>query len=166
MKLANLIIFVLLFQTPNIVQVIDSRVVVGESSFGKVYSIELKDEASLFDCLMGRCCSVLRAADFEKIAVQRASFAAVSPESNVLIFSVELYHFHTTYEGEVCTGAANMTRNWDELLAAGGVVDAATIPAAAIHVSRYPGHLVSPAELIFPRVSFGFTYSLVIIKVV
>jgi hypothetical protein len=148
------------------VQVIDSRVVVGESSFGKVYSIELNDEASLFDCLMGRCCSVLRAADFEKIAVQRTSLAAVSPESNVLIFSVELYHFHTTYEGEVCTGASNMTRNWDELLAAGGVVDAATTPAAAIHVSRYPGHLVAPAELIFPRVSFGFTYSLVIIEVV
>ncbi len=103
-------------------RVVDSRVLVDETAYGKEWIIKPNDESSLCDVLMGKCCSVLTASDFESIAVQRASVAAVPRESNVLTFSVELYYLCPVGEDEVSTAATSMSVKWKELLIAQGVV--------------------------------------------
>lgn len=118
---------------------IDSRVLVDETAYAKEWIIKPNDESSLCDVLMGKCCSVLTASDFESIAVQRASVAAVPRESNVLTFSVELYYLCPVGEDEVSTAATSMSVKWKELLIAQGVVVTSTTPVGPMRVSRYPG---------------------------
>jgi hypothetical protein len=131
---------VFLLQTANGVRVIDSRVVEEESAFAKEWLIRANDESSLCDLLLGRCCSVLRATDFEAVSVQRASPAAIHPESNVLTFSIEFFYFPPVGEDEVNTAATSMSVKWKEHLIAQGVVHTSTTPVAPMCVSRYDGH--------------------------
>jgi len=137
------------------VRVIDSRVLVGETAFAKEWIIKLNDESSLCDLLMGRCCSVLTATDFETISAQRASLAAVPPETNVLTFAVELYYFVPVGTGEVSTGATSMSVKWKELLSAQGVVLTSTTPVGPMHLSRYPGHAFCGLRRIVPSENYA-----------
>jgi len=130
--------------------VIDSRVLVDETAYAKEWIIKSNDESSLCDLLMGKCCSVLTAPDFESISVQRASVAAVPRESNVLTFSVELYYFSPVGEDEVSTAATSMSVKWKELLIAQGVVLTSTTPVGPMRVSRYPGLKDSRLGCIIP----------------
>lgn len=122
-------------------RVIDSRVVEEESAFAKEWTIQKNDESSLFDLLLGRFCSVLRATDFEAVSAQRASPAAVHLESNVLTFSIEFFYFIPVGEDdEVNTAETSMSVKWKEHLIAQGVVHPSTTPVAPMCVSRYDGH--------------------------
>jgi hypothetical protein len=132
------------------VRVVDSRVLVDETAYGKEWIIKPNDESSLCDVLMGKCCSVLTASDFESIAVQRASVAAVPRESHELTLLVELYYFSPVGEDEVSTAATSMSVKWKELLIAQGVVLTSTTPVGPMRVSRYPGLKDSSVGCIIP----------------
>ena len=68
---------------------------VGELASAKVWTIDINDSVSLYQCLMGRCASVLRSGDFEKMSAERASGEMIDAESDVLTFAVECLYFET-----------------------------------------------------------------------
>jgi hypothetical protein len=144
-----------LSQNEDHVRVFDSRVVIGEQAFGKQWTFEANDQASLLCCLMGKCASVLSPADLIKVSAQRASLVVITPESNVLTFSAQVYYFDP--DGDVASEAAarvsRISRNWNEALSAQGITPA--IPVEAKKNSTYPGHFVLDGKLWLTRSSWS-----------
>ena len=90
-----------LYQNNEFIRVVDSRVLLGEFGETKVWTIQLNDENSLFECLMGRCASVLNSDNFRKISAQRLANEMVDAESDILTF-----HFWDRYKRvSACTRA-------------------------------------------------------------
>ena len=81
---------------------------VGELAAAKVWTIDINDSVSFYQCLMGRCASVLRSGDFEKMSAERASGEMIYAESDVLTFAVECLYFDTDDEAEKNL----LLRNW------------------------------------------------------
>ena len=90
---------------------------------------------SLYQCLMGRCASVLRSGDFEKMSAERASGKMIDAESDVLTFAVECLYFDTDDEAEKNL----LLRNWVELAKAKGV-QLRESPTNVNIRSKHPGH--------------------------
>lgn len=84
---------------------------------------------------MGRCASVLRSGDFEKMSAQRASGEMIDAESDVLTFAVECLYFDTGDEAEKNL----LRRNWEELAKAKGV-QLRESPTNVNIRSKHPGH--------------------------
>ena len=95
-------------QNKECVRVVDSRVVVEELATTKLWTIEVNDSVSLYQCLMGRCASALRSVDIAKLSAERAAGHMVDAESDALTFAVECFYFATGDE-EVKN---NLLRNW------------------------------------------------------
>ena len=108
---------------------------VGELAAAKVWRIDINDSASLYQCLMGRCASVLRSGDFEKMSAQRASGKMIDAESDVLTFAVECLYFDTDDKAEKNL----LLRNWEELAKAKGV-QLRESPTNVNIRSKHPGH--------------------------
>ena len=108
---------------------------VGELAATKVWTININDSVSLYQCLMGRCASVLRSGDFEKMSAQRASGEMIDAESDVLTFAVECLYFDTDDEAEKNL----LLRNWVELAKAKGVQLRESPTNVSIR-SKHPGH--------------------------
>ena len=84
---------------------------------------------------MGRCASVLRSGDFEKMSAQRASGKMIDAESDVLTFAVECLYFDTDDKAEKNL----LLRNWEELAKAKGV-QLRESPTNVNIRSKHPGH--------------------------
>ena len=108
---------------------------VGELASAKVWTIDINDSVSLYQCLMGRCASVLRSGDFEKMSAERASGEMIDAESDVLTFAVECLYFDTDDEAENNL----LLRNWEELAKAKGV-QLRESPTNVNIRSKHPGH--------------------------
>ena len=128
-------------QNKECVRVVDSRVLVEEIAATKVWTIEVNDSVSLYQCLMGRCFSVLRSDDYEKMSAECASDKMVDAESDAFTFAVECFYFGT---GDVEV-RNSLLRNWEEHANAKGVLLRESPTNMSIR-SKHPGHF-----------SFGFS---------
>jgi hypothetical protein len=108
---------------------------VGEIAATKVWTIEVNDSVSLYQCLMGRCFSVLRSDDLEKMSAECACDKMVDAESDAFTFAVECFYLGT---GDVEV-RNSLLRNWEEHANAKGVLLRES-PTNMSICSKHPGH--------------------------